>query len=102
MHAAVDPPHRADDLRMSGMPDQDDLAPLVRVALALDVHLRDQRASRVDHREPAVGRAFLDRAGDPMRTENRDGSLWDFVDFVDEMRTLAAQALDDVAIVDDF
>ncbi len=102
MHAAVNSPHRADDFRVSGMSDQDDLATLVGVALALDVHFRDQRASRVDDRKPAVGRAFLDRAGDPMRAENRDGALRDFVDLVDEMCALGAQALDNVAIVHDF
>ena len=84
------------------MPDQNDLATLVRIALALDVHLRNQRAGGVDNRKPAVGRAFFDRAGDSMRAENRNGPLWDFVDFVDEMRPLCVQALDDVPIVHDF
>jgi hypothetical protein len=37
-----------------------------------------------------------------MRAEDRHGALGDFVDFVDEMRTLGAQALDNVAIVHDF
>jgi len=75
---------------VSGVPDQDDLATLVGIALALDVHFRDQRAGRVDDRQPPVRRALLDRAGDPMRAENGDGALRDFVDFVDEMRTLGA------------
>ena len=50
----VDPAHRALDLGMAGMADQDDLAALVGVALALDMHLGDQRAGRVDHRQAAL------------------------------------------------
>ena len=83
------------------MPDQDDLATLVGIALALDMHLRDQRAGRVDDRQPAVGRALLDRAGDAVRAEDRDAALRDLVDLVDEMRPFGAQPLDDVAVVHD-
>ena len=56
MHPAGDPAHRAVDLGMAGMADQDDLATLVGIALALDVHFRDQRAGGVDDRQAALGR----------------------------------------------
>ncbi len=102
MHAAVDPPHRAVDLGMAGMADQDDLAALIGVALALDMDLGDERAGRVDHRQPALGGPLLDRAGDAVGAEDRDAARRDLVDLVDEMRSFGAQPLDDVAVVDDF
>ncbi len=83
------------------MADQDDLAPLVGVALAFDVHLGDQRAGRVDHRQAALAGAALDRAGDAMRAEDRHAARRDLVDLVDEPRALGAQPLDDVTVVDD-
>ena len=47
---------RALDLGVAGMADQDDLAALGGVALALVVHLGDQRAGGVDHRQAALAR----------------------------------------------
>ena len=83
------------------MPDQDDLAALIGVALALDMHLGDQRAGRVDDRQAARGGAFLDRAGDTMGAEDRDAARRHLVDLVDKMRPFAAQPLDDVPVMDD-
>ena len=102
MHSTVNPPHSADDFRVAGMPDQDDLTTLVRIALALNVHLRDQRASGVNNRQPAVTSAYLDRAGNTVCAEDRDAALRDLVDLVDEMRTFGAQPLDDMPVVNDF
>src|SRR5919108_3027458 len=101
MDATVDPPHRADDFRMAGMPDQDDFTTLVRVTLTFDMHLRNQWACGVDNREPTVGGAFLYSARHTVRAENRDATRGNFVDIVDEMGALSAQPLDDMAIVDD-
>ena len=65
MHRPGDLAHRAFDLGMAGMADQDDLAALVGIALALDMDLGDQRAGRVDDRQPALGRIRLDRLATP-------------------------------------
>ena len=43
--------HRALDLRMAGMADENELPALRDIALALVVHLGDQRAGRVEHRQ---------------------------------------------------
>src|SRR6516162_5666996 len=102
MHTTVDPPHRADYFRMAGMPNQDDLTTLICVALAFHMHLRDQRAGGVDNGEPAVGREVLDHARNSVRAEYRDAALRDLVDLIHKTCTFGAQALDDVAIVNDF
>ena len=72
MHAAGDSSHRAFDLGMAGMADQDDLAALVGVALAFAVHLRDQRTGGVDDRQPAGAGSLLDRARDAVGAEDGD------------------------------
>src|SRR5262249_951878 len=91
MHSTADSAHRADDLRMAGMPDQDNFATLVGVALTFNVHFRDQRAGRIDYGKTALRRAILDGAGDTVRAENGDGAGWDFVDFIDETCAFRAQ-----------
>ncbi len=102
MHAADDPPHGADDFRMEGMPDQDDLAPLIGVALALDMDFRDEWAGRVDDRQAARSGPILDRAGHAVGAEDRDAAWRHLVDLVDEMRAFAAQPLDNVPVMNDF
>src|SRR4029077_16597543 len=101
MHPAGDPAHRALDLGVAGMADQDDLAPLIGVALAFDMYLGDQRAGRVDNRQAALSGALLDLAGDAMGAEDRHRTRRDLIDLVDELGTLGAQPLDDMAIVHD-
>src|SRR5579875_405998 len=101
MHAAIDPAHRPLDFGVAGMADQDDLAALPGIALAFDMHLRDERTGRIDDREPALGRALLDGAGDPMGAEDRDIAGRHLVDLVDEDGSLGAQPLDDMAVVHD-
>ena len=101
MDLAVDPPHGAFDLGMPGMADEDDLAPLIGIALPLAVHLGDQRAGGVDHRQVAPGGGVLDRAGDAMGAEDGDAARGDLVEFVDEMRAFGAQPLHHMAVVHD-
>src|SRR6266576_55671 len=101
MHAASDSAHRAFDLRMAGMPDQDDLAALIGVALPLDMHLGDERTGRVDDRKAALPRPLLDLARDPMSAEDRHRARRDLVDLVDELRPFGAQPLDDMAVMHD-
>src|SRR3981081_1312816 len=72
VHPAGDPAHRAFDLGVAGMADQDDLAPLIGIALPLDMHLGDQRAGGVDNRQAALAGPPLDLAGHSMGAEDRD------------------------------
>ena len=87
--------------RVSGVADQHDLAALLGVALALAVHLGDQGTGGVDHRQAAVGGRVLDRAGDAVGAEHRDGARRHVLDLLDELDALGAQPVDDVAVVDD-
>ena len=52
------------------MPDQDDRVPLVGVAARLHVHLRYQRAGRVDHVVLEAGRIRVDGRRDAVRREH--------------------------------
>ena len=84
------------------MPDEDNFAPLIGVALSFNVHFRDQRAGRIYHRKTALLCAILDGAGDPVRAENGDSAGRDLVDFIDETGAFGAQPLDDMPVVNDF
>ena len=101
MHPPGDAAHRAFDLGMAGMADQDDLAPLIGIALALDMDLRDQRAGRVDDRQPALAGAPLDLARHAVRAEDRHRARRHLVDLVDKAGALGAQPLDDMPVVHD-
>ncbi len=102
MDAAADAAHRALDLGVAGMADQDDFAALIGVALPLAMDLGDERAGRVDDGEAAVLGRRLDGAGDAVRAEDGDAARRDLVELVDELGALGAQTLDDVAVVHDF
>ena len=99
--AARDPPHRALDLGMTGVADQHHIEPVRGVALALLVHLGDQRAGGVDHAEPAVAGRQLHPLRDAVRAEHRDRALRDLIDLVHEAGALALQRLHHVLVVDD-
>src|SRR5258708_32946067 len=99
MDAAADAAHRALDLGVAGMADQDDFAALIGVALPLAMDLGDERAGRVDDGEAAVLGRRLDGAGDAVRAEDGDAARRDLVELVDELGALGAQTLDDVAVL---
>ena len=71
------------------------LRPCADIALALIVHLGDQRAGRIEHRQIARRRLLLDALRDAMRAEHRDGVRRDFGELLDEHRALGLEALDD-------
>ena len=84
------------------MADQDQRAALRDIALALVVHLGDQRAGGVEHRQarasPASSSTLLRHA---MRAEDRDGVGRDLGEVLDEVRALGLQAFDHVLVVHD-
>ena len=88
-------------LGMAGVANQDDLAALGGITAALVVHLGDQRAGRVDHRQTAFGRQLLHTFGNAMGGEDGHGTGRDLIQLVDEHRTTGTQVLDHVSIVDD-
>ena len=83
------------------MPDQDQLAALTNIALALVVHLGDQRAGRVEHRKIARRGFLLDAFRDAMGREHRDGVWWDLGDLFDEHCALGLEAFHHVFVVHD-
>jgi len=94
-------PHRPFDFRMAGVADQDDDATLRDVALALTMHLGDQRARRIEHAQSARARVVLHHPGHAVRAEHGDRPGGHLRQMLDEPRTFGAQALDDVAVVHD-
>jgi hypothetical protein len=65
------------------------------------MHLRDQRARRVDHLQTASSRSVLDRSRYAMRTENRHRAIRHLIELFDEARSLRFQTLNHVPIVHD-
>ncbi len=93
---------RADHFGVAGMPDQDDVAAASAVDLGFPVHLRDQRACRVDRQEIAALRFRWNRFGDAVGGENhRTGGVRDLRELLDENRALRLQRVHHVAIVHD-
>ncbi len=94
--------HRADHLRMARMTDQHDVPATPVVKLGLPMHLRDQGAGGVDREDVAGRRGLRNGFGHPMGGED-DGraGVGHLVELADEHRTLPAQALDHVLVVDD-
>ncbi len=101
MHLAVDLAKRTFHLGVAGMADEDERAPLLDVAAALDVDLADQRAGRIDHRQAALFGIHLHRAADTVRGEDGDGAGGNFVQLLDEHRALRLQRVDDMPVMDD-
>ena len=101
MHLGRHLADRALDLGVAGVADQHDLAALGGVAAALVVHLGDQRAGGVDHRQLPVGGQLLDALGDAMGGEDRHRAGRDLVQLIDEHGAAGAQVLHHVAVVDD-
>ena len=95
---------RADHFRMVRMPDQEDFAAALEMDRGLAVHLRDQRAGRVQREEiagPGVGR---NRFRNPVGRKHHRcvGIVGDFGEFLDENRALGLQAVDHIAVMHDF
>ena len=95
-------PHRSFDFRVPGVPDEDDLVALLRVASGFVVHSTHQGTGRVDHPKIAHAGIGLDLSGHAVGAEDGDGAGRNLVDVLDEAGALAAQRGDDVLVVDDF
>src|SRR4051794_3733910 len=87
---------------MAGMADEQDVVVVLDQPLRLTVNLGDERAGGVDVGEVAALGCGGHRFGDAMRRKYYGPVIGHLVEFVDENRTELAQAVDDVAVVDDF
>ena len=64
--------------------------------------LRDQRASRVDHLETTLLSRFTDSGRNTMSTENGAAADGDFIEFLYENSPSGREAVNNVAVVNDF
>ena len=101
MHSAFTLAHRALDFRMAGVADHHDLAAVLAHLRDLDVHLRHQRARRVEDGKAAARRLAAHGFRDAMCAEDDGRTVRNLVQRLDEHRSLALQVVDDVAVVDD-
>ena len=94
--------HRALDLLVAGVADEDDRVALGGELQRLAVDLGDERAGRVDRLQAALGGVGVDRGRDAVGGEDGDRALGDrVVELLDEDGAAGAQLLDDVLVVDD-
>jgi hypothetical protein len=66
------------------------------------MNLGDERTRRVENAQAACLRILLDEPRDAMRAENGDRTDGHFREMLDEPCAFRAQALDDMAVVNDF
>ena len=93
--------HRPDDLLVAGVADQDDGVAVGGVTARLDVHLRDERAGRVDRLQVALRRVREHGRSDPVRREDHGLALGNLVFVLDEHRAPLLELAHDVQVVDD-
>ena len=91
----------ADDLRMAGVADEQDMAPVGDQPLGLAVDLGDQRTGRIDVGQPAALRLGRNRFRHAMGRKHHRPVVGNLVELVDEDRAHLAQAVDDEAVMDD-
>ena len=93
--------HRPDHLDVVAVADERDEVAAVGVAPRLGVHLRDERADRVDDAQAAALAVLEHGRRDTVGREDADRTLRDFVLVVDEHGAEPLEAADDVVVVDD-
>ena len=87
---------------MARVTDQDHDATLPDITLALAMDLGDERTRRIENAQTTCLRILLHEPRDAMRAENGDRSGGHFRKVLDETCAFCAQALGDMAVVNDF
>ena len=93
--------HRALDLGVALVADQDDVEPFARVARNLHVHLGDERTGRVEHAQAAAPCLGLHGLRNAVRAEDHGRAVRDLVEFLDEHGAEPAQPVDHEPVVHD-
>ena len=93
--------HRPDDLLVALVADQEHGVAVGGVAARLHVHLRHERAGRVDRVQLPRGRVRVHRRRDAVRGEDDRLALRHLGLLVDEDRAARLEVADDVQVVDD-
>ena len=103
VHAAVwRLAHCADDFRVAGMTDQDDLLASLRVALGLNMDFRDERTGGVDIDHVAALSLCRDGFRHAVGRKHDRAVFRALIEFLDEHRAQSLETLHNVRIVDDF
>src|SRR5690348_1438953 len=84
---------------MTGVADEDYLAPLARVSLHLHVYLGDEGARGIEHGQAPLLRLVLHGVRDAMRGEDDRRAGRHLLQLLDEDGAEIAQPIDDVAVV---
>jgi hypothetical protein len=98
---ARDLTHRPDDLFVARVADEDHEVAVSSESARLHVHLRDERARRVDRTEPPGGCILLHRGRHTVRGEHDGLALRHVLLVVQEDRTQRFQVAHHVDVVDD-
>ncbi len=93
--------HRADDLVVAFVADQDDGVAFSRVADGFEMDLDDERAGGVDGEEPALAGLVADLGRDAVRTVKERRARRNFVERLDKNGAAVAESLDDELVVND-
>jgi hypothetical protein len=93
--------HRPHDLFVPGVSDEDDALSFCCIAPCLNVHLRHERARRIDRGLPADCGTLVDRRGNTVSRENEDRSGRGLRLVLDEDRAALFEVADDVRVVHD-
>ena len=92
---------RADHFIVIFVADKEDRVTLAGVPDCLHVDLGDQRTGGIDHLQLPLHRRGSDFRRNSMGAENDPTAARDFVEILDEDRSLLPQFTDDIFIVDD-
>ena len=95
-------PHRADDLVVPRMPDQNDRVAVAGETDRLAMHLGHQRTGGVDRFQLPGFRLLADLRRDAVGGKEQIGTLGNLRQVVDEDHPFVLEMLDNPAVVDDF
>lgn len=101
MHRSVDRPTSALDLLVTSVPDHNDGVATLRIALRLQMYLRDERTGGIDYTQITCPRRVDHRSRDAMRAEHRDSPGGNIGDVFDEHGAASRKVGNDVPVVDD-
>src|SRR5687767_446949 len=87
---------------MVAMADQNDAVTLAGVPDDFQMHFRHERTGRIDNSEITPARLIPDVGCDAMGAEDGDGTIWNFVEILDENSALRRKFIHNESIVDDF
>ena len=87
---------------MASVPNQDNMAPRIEMALGTEMHLEHQRATRIEHLQITGLSLFINMFSNPMRRENHHGTFRYLVEFIDKDNALAFKRFYNKLVMNNF